>query len=350
MSTASVVPETFDLGGGRALVAIRRAKVMLLARDSGARLRWADGFSHSRAMAFQLVLTMIPGAIALIALASELHWGSISASIISLTRSLAPGPTGDVFESAFGQGSQAGTTTSGWPALGLGGLAFVVAGTTAYGQIERTSNRIYGIEADRPFRGKYGQALGMMLSSGVLAVGGFAVISLGERWATGWHDYSIDDVWEIARWPVGLALLTLAITLIFKVSPRRHQPSIGWLAVGAGISVAGIVLVSLGFHLYLRTSQGFGDTYGPLAGFMGVLLWAYLSSIALFFGLAFAAQLEAFRAGAAEPRSALKVRASDPQSEPTDLHDRDERDTTSAGRVTTAAGRTPSAMPGGSSA
>ncbi len=326
MSTASPVPETYHLDGGRALDSIRDAKVTLLLRDSGARLRWADGFSHSRAMAFQLVLTMIPGAIVIIALASELHWGSIAGAIQRTTRSLAPGPAGDMFNDAFGQGAKAGTTASGWPALGFGGLAFVVAGTTAYGQIERTANRIYGIEADRPALRKYGQALAMMLTSGILTVLGFATISLGETWAGGWKAYSLDDIWVVARWPIGLGLMTLAIALIFRISPRRRQPTIAWLAMGAGISVFGMLVVSLCLHAYLRASQGFGETYGPLAGFMGVLLWAYLSSIALFFGLSCAAQLEAFRAGAAEPRSALKVRTSDPASDPTDLHDAPERD------------------------
>ena len=338
MSTASVVPETWDQDGDRALVAMRQAKVHLLLRDSGARLRWADGFSHSRAMAFQLVLTMIPGAIALVALTSELHWTSISDAVVRLSRSLAPGPAGDVFESALGQGSQAGTTSSGWQALALGGLAFIVAGTTSYGQIERAANRIYGIEADRPFRRKYGLALVMMLTSGILAVGGFAILSLGERWAENWHRYGLDDVWEIARWPVGLGLLTLAITLVFKISPRRRQPSIGWLAVGAGIGVLGVLVVSLGLSGYLKASHGFGDTYGPLAGIIGVMLWAYLSCIVLFYGLAFAAQLEAFRAGAAVPRSAVKVRASDPRSDPTDLHD------------TPSSGATPSMRPAGATA
>ncbi len=227
----------------------------------------------------------------------------------------------NVFDDAFGQGAKAGTTASGWPALGFGGIAFVVAGTTAYGQIERAANRIYGIEADRPTLRKYGHALAMMLTSGILAVLGFATLSLGEKWATGWKAFSLDDIWVFARWPISLGLMTLAVALIFRVSPRRRQPSVAWLAVGAGISVGGIFAVSLGLHAYLEASEGFGDTYGPLAGFMGVLLWAYLSCIVMFYGLAFAAQLEAFRAGAAEPRSALKVRTSDPVSDPTDLHD-----------------------------
>lgn len=48
--------------------------------------------------------------------------------------------------------------------------------------------------------------------------------------------------------------------------------------------------------LYLGISGSFDTVYGPLSAFMSLLLWAYLTSIALFLGLSFAAQLEAARA------------------------------------------------------
>ena len=48
--------------------------------------------------------------------------------------------------------------------------------------------------------------------------------------------------------------------------------------------------------LYLEVSGSFDTVYGPLTAFMSLLLWAYLTSIALFLGLSFAAQLEAVRA------------------------------------------------------
>jgi len=54
--------------------------------------------------------------------------------------------------------------------------------------------------------------------------------------------------------------------------------------------------------LYLEATDSFGATYGPIAGTIGVLLWTFLSAIALFAGLALAAQLEAVRAGVASPR------------------------------------------------
>jgi uncharacterized BrkB/YihY/UPF0761 family membrane protein len=54
--------------------------------------------------------------------------------------------------------------------------------------------------------------------------------------------------------------------------------------------------------VYLEATNNFGATYGPIAGTIGILLWTFLSSVALFLGLAFAAQLEAVRAGAPQTR------------------------------------------------
>jgi len=53
---------------------------------------------------------------------------------------------------------------------------------------------------------------------------------------------------------------------------------------------------------YIGATDSFGATYGPVAGTIGVLLWSFLSAVALFAGLSFAAQLEAVRAGHLEPR------------------------------------------------
>jgi YihY family inner membrane protein len=312
MSSASTVPETVGLTGERALTTIRTANFWHLLRDSLLRLRVADGFSHSRAMAFQMVLALIPGTIVLVALAYELRWESLSTAIVSTIESLAPGPAADVFRDALGQGQGAGSSRSGWAALSVAGPALLVAGTTAFGQVERTANRIYGVEADRPSRQKYSLAVGMMCTAGTLLVLYFLVIGMGATWVA--DDSMWGTTWSIARWPIGIGLLAGAFALVFKVSPRRQQPTMAWLAVGALISVAGCVIVSLLLTLYLNASQAFGEAYGPLAGFIGVLLWAYGSSIALFLGLAFAAQLEAVRAGLPAPRDEIKVRDSEPDA------------------------------------
>ena len=47
-------------------------------------------------------------------------------------------------------------------------------------------------------------------------------------------------------------------------------------------------LVFMGvLKVYVDATESFGSTYGPVAGTIGLLLWAFLTSVALFGGLAF---------------------------------------------------------------
>jgi uncharacterized BrkB/YihY/UPF0761 family membrane protein len=106
----------------------------------------------------------------------------------------------------------------------------------------------------------------------------------------------------VLRWPLGVALAIASIALLFEHAPRRRQPEASWLAFGAAASAVLWFSFMGGFVIYLGATGNFGATYGPLAGTIGVLLWTFLSAVALFLGLSFAAQLEAVRAGIAAPR------------------------------------------------
>ena len=73
-----------------------------------------------------------------------------------------------------------------------------------------------------------------------------------------------------------------------------------------------IVTVALGGIFSL--SSNLGQTYGPLAGFVALLLWTVLTSIALLYGVAVAAQLEAVRAGVPAPRRPAEPDGVTPES------------------------------------
>jgi hypothetical protein len=60
MRTATPVPETHELDGDDALKTVRRTGWGVLAKDSVQRFRTADGFSHTRAVAFQITFTYCP--------------------------------------------------------------------------------------------------------------------------------------------------------------------------------------------------------------------------------------------------------------------------------------------------
>jgi YihY family inner membrane protein len=182
------------------------------------------------------------------------------------------------------------------------------------GQVERGANRIYGVERDRPAPRKYTVAFLLACSAGLALVLAIVLIVAGEDIASGTSlSGALQVAWVVLRWPVAVVLLVAATALLFRASPRRHQPAASWLAVGSALSVLlGFAFTWL-LSLYLSASQMFGQTYGPLAGLIGVLVWAFLVSLATLFGIAFAAQLEAVRAGMAGPITGERVNRSSSQ-------------------------------------
>jgi len=305
MTTASTVPVTRDeeLEGDEALETLRRAGRRRLVLDAIARFRAADGFSHSRALAFQATLTLLPALIAVVGLAAALDVDSFTRVVRETIAQLAPGAVGDIFTDALEQGTSAARRDSGATALIGGAIAAAIAGTTAMAQVERGANRIYGTERDRPFVRKYLNAALLAASAGSFALGSVIVLAGGSaiRASVDWGD-AADTIWGILRWPLGVALAIVSIALLFEHAPRRRQPEASWLAFGAAMSAVLWFSFMGGFVIYLDATGNFGATYGPLAGTIGVLLWAFLSAVALFLGLAFAAQLEAVRAGISTPR------------------------------------------------
>jgi YihY family inner membrane protein len=314
MSSASLVPETRDLHGDDAWKLLQRTGWWPLAKDAFKRLRVADGFSHARSLAFALSLVAIEGLIGMVGLASVLHKGGVAAIIDAALRRSIPGPAGKVLTTAVSQAHQVATQHH-YGGLLFGVIGGVIVATTAMGQLERGLNRVYGVEQDRPTLQKYGLALLLALSLGTLIAAAFVCLAFGRDLFHSTNNAALSTAWAIVRWPLGVALAAVAVTALFRWCPRRRQPGLSWLAFGAGVGVILWGLSSALLGLYFSTSKSFGSTYGPLAGVVALLIWSLLSSVALLYGAAIAAQLEAIRSGAPFPQDSQKVSASNPQSE-----------------------------------
>lgn len=304
MSTAATVPEIAGLDGEDALETLRRYGRWHLVRDAVIRFRAADGTSHSRALGLNVLLVVLPAIITLEALVTVLGGDEAGRVLAATLRELTPGAAESVLDQAAQQGAL--RSRQGVVALVVGVLATVAALTTTMAQIERGANRIYGVERDRPFVAKYRRGLVLGLSAGVLIGAAFALLVGGQaagravQRVTGAGEW-LEEVGEVVQWPLGVLLAVAAFALLFEQSPRRRQPGASWLAVGAVVSVL-LWLVFTGLlALYAGHSSSLGATYGPLAGIIALVLWAFASSVALLLGIAFAAQLEAVRHGQPQP-------------------------------------------------
>ena len=310
MTTARIVPVTTEMDGAEldaedAWRLVRRFGLRRIAVGAFVRFRYGDGFTNSRALALQACLAVVPFLLALTGLAANLDQERPARVVAATIQKVSPGQGGgDAFASAVDGPSS--SEEAGELALGLGLVFALMSMTTAMAQVERGSNRIYGIRRDRPALAKYGRAA---VLTGILAapVGvGFLMLvaggSFGEAMTEnyGWSDGTL-LAWQVLHWPAGVALLVFAIAVLLDHAPRRRQPALSWLALGAGVAVLLTLVVTGGLATYVHLSSSFGTTYGPLAGIVALLLWSLLSAMAFFYGVAVCAQLEALRAGDHSP-------------------------------------------------
>lgn len=308
MTTARTVPVTTEMDGDEldaedAWHLVRRHGVRRVLVESFVRFRYGDGFTNSRALALQTCLAVVPFMLAVTGLAADIddeRWARVVAATVN---AIAPGQGDD---DALAEAVAGGSEEGGEIALTFGLIFALVSMTTAMAQVERGTNRIYGIRRDRPALHKYGRAavftallagpvgLGFLLLVGGDAFGN-AMVAEGVWSETG------EDWWDWVRWPLGLTLLVLAIAVLLDHAPRRRQPALSWLALGSGIGVLLTIAATGGLAAYVTVSASFSSTYGPLAGVFVLLLWSLLSAMAFFYGAAVCAQLEALRAHQPEP-------------------------------------------------
>jgi len=314
LSTATPVPETWNLGGDDAWRVLRATGRRRLLADAFMRLRVADGFSHARSLAYATSLVFVQAIIAVVGLASAAGNGGFSRVIVRTFTAVVPGPGGQLLTQAVTQAHRAGASHR-YVGLIVGLVGTLVTGSTLLGQLERGLNRIYGVEQDRPTVQKYGLALTLTVTSGVLVIAAFALLALGQTIGDSIDNAALNRAWEIFRWPLAVVLATLAMTVLFRWSPRRRQPALSWLAFGAIIAAGLWLVVTAGLGLFFALSKSFGETYGPLAGVVALLLWSLLSAVAVLYGGAVTAQLEAVRDGVRKPQDQEKVEHSEPTSE-----------------------------------
>jgi membrane protein len=82
----------------------------------------------------------------------------------------------------------------------------------------------------------------------------------------------------ILRWGLVVALLTAVVWLVLRLAPA-HRPEVRFVSLGSGIVVAGWVLATLGFGVYVSEIASYADVFGSLAGAIVLMTYLYLLAV-----------------------------------------------------------------------
>jgi membrane protein len=149
-------------------------------------------------------------------------------------------------------------------------------------------NIVYQVEETRP--------LWRLLALSVLCtpvLAGMAIVGTGllliwpqlSQWLAGWIELNeaFVTLWAWFRIPVALSLLMLVVLLVYRFAPNRDCP-VRFVVPGAILAVIFWAAASVGFSFYLSNYANYGVIYGSLGTAIALLVYLYLSAVALLLG------------------------------------------------------------------
>ena len=168
-------------------------------------------------------------------------------------------------------------------------LVALWAGSSGMTAIISSLNRAYEVTETRPWWKARLVAIALMLvlvllmsSALVLLLYGAKVAELVASSFGFGSDFS--TIWSILRWPVVLGFVLLAFNLLYLYAPNLKHWDWKWLMPGTVVGVGLWLLVSIGFDFYLSYFNTYDMTYGSLGTVVVLLLWFYLTGIAILIG------------------------------------------------------------------
>jgi membrane protein len=253
------------------------------------------------ALTYYGVLSIFPGLLVLVSVLG-LFGESVTQPLIDNIAAIAPGAVQDILTGAV-ENLQQSQGAAG--ILAIAGLAGALWSASGYVSVfMRASNAIYDVPEGRPIWKTLPIRLGVTIVVGVLLVisalmvvftGGLAeqvgdLIGIGPTLVT---------VWNIAKWPVLVILVSLMFAILYWASPNARQGGFQWVSPGGVLAVLVWIIASAGFAFYVANFGSYNKTYGTLGAVIIFFVWLWISNIAVLLGAEFDAELHRGRAIAA---------------------------------------------------
>jgi membrane protein len=166
--------------------------------------------------------------------------------------------------------------------LSVGLLLTLWAASNFFAALGDGLDAMYDVKGRSSWFRKRGKAILLFLVGSVTLLGGATLVLAGPalaRWL------GLGPLAALVRWPLAFGLLTLLLFLTYYIMPARDQSgSKRFILVGALAGATLWILVTAAFRLYASNFGAWGDTYGMVGAIIVLLLWLYLSSLAMLFG------------------------------------------------------------------
>jgi membrane protein len=257
-----------------------------------------DVTDRAAALTYFGVLALFPGVLVLVSVLGLLG-KSTTDKVLANLKQVAPGAVSSFLNTVIGQvQGKAGAASLG----AIIGLVLALWSASGYvAAFMRAANAIYDVDEGRPIWKTAPVRLLVTLALVVMLVlSAIMVVVTGPIASQVGKAFGIGDtavlIWDIAKWPVLLIIVSLMFSLLYRACPNVKQPGLKWISLGGIIAVVVWLIASALFALYVSFSGSYNKTYGSLATVIVFLVWLWITNIAVLLGAEFNAETQRERA------------------------------------------------------
>jgi membrane protein len=251
-----------------------------------------DVLNLAAQQAYYFFFALFPALLALISIASFFPIENLIGEISTMLQRVAPE---DVTTIVTDQIVKIGQSNAG----GILTLAFFFtlwSSSSAVVSLCSTLNAAYDITEGRPWWKVRLTAIGLTVGLALFILVSMTLVIAGPTLAEKVADaLRLGPVftwsWKILQWPLVFALVVTAVALVYYFAPDAEQDWI-WITPGSVLATVLWVIASLAFRFYVTNFASYNETYGAIGGVMVLLLWFYVSGVALLIGAELNAEIE----------------------------------------------------------
>lgn len=240
------------------------------------------------ALTYYALLSLFPALIAMVSLIGI--FGDPRATTQSLTEiitEIGPESAAETFKGPIESITESSGTAGVAFVLGIAAALWSASGYT--GAFMRASNVIYETPEGRPFWKlrplQIAVTFAMIVMMALLAVSlvltGPVVSAVAEPLGIG---STAVDVWNVAKWPVMALVFLLMLAILYYASPNVKLRGFKWVTPGSLVAIVVWILASALFGFYVSNFGSYDKTYGTLGGLIALLVWFWISNLAILFG------------------------------------------------------------------
>jgi membrane protein len=97
---------------------------------------------------------------------------------------------------------------------------------------------------------------------------------------------------DILRWVITSVVALLALGAIYRYGPNLPDRKPGWITPGAIMAAVLLVVMSVGFSVYLAQFGNYNKVYGSIGAAVALVVWFYLSAYVVLLGGTLNAELD----------------------------------------------------------